>query len=151
MWQQRIFMAAGLMAAALLSYTAISSVIGLSTSEKPTPLGHFEIPAYSSLVECDAHFSHEILRIKNRMAAHNSPAELPTLHRYYRRLHRLVRQVGRRDGIAPQAQTEQLRSHVQQLHHEPVTDVTRARDTRCRAMAEMPIARKRQSQLIIGR
>lgn len=151
MWQNRIFLLAGFLAAVLLASTAVRSVVGLSKSEKPTPLGTFVIPSFAALVECDAHFSHEILRIKNKLPAHNAHADLPLLHRNYRRLHRLVRQVGRRDGIAPEVQTERLRNRVRHLHAQPDTTGASARDARCRAMAEMPIARKRHSQRIVGR
>lgn len=151
MWQNRIFTLAGLLTAVLLSTTFILSVAGLGTSEKPTPLGTFVIPSFAALVDCNAHFSHEILRIKNKLPAHNSSADLPLLHRNYRRLHRLVRQVGRRDGIAPEAQTDRLRRRVKQLNVQPGTTGASARDARCRAMAKMPIARKRHSQRIVGR
>ncbi len=151
MLQNRIFLLAGLLAAVLLSTTLVRSVIGLGTSEKPTPLGTFAIPSFTALVECNAHFSHEILRIKNKLPAHNSTADLPLLHRNYRRLHRLVRQVGLRDGIAPEEQTERLRNRVRHLHAQSNSASASARDARCRAMAEMPIARKRHSQRIVGR
>ena len=151
MWQNRIFLAAGCLAAILLAYTAVSSAVGLSTSEKPTPPGHFDIPTFAALVECDAHFSNEILRLKNNLPAHSSTEELPLLHKNYRRLHRLLRQVGRRDGIAPAEQTAQLRNRVRQLNQERDTNIGAARNTTCRAMAQMPIARERYSQQIVGR
>ena len=151
MWQHRIFMLSGLLAAVLLSFTAVRSVIGLSTSEKPTPPRAYNIPAFEALLACDAHFSHEILRVKNKMPAHYSEADLPLLHRNYRRLHRLVRQVGRRDGIAPEEQTRRLVSRVKELNLLPTNSGAAERDARCRAMAEMPIARNRYSQRIVGR
>lgn len=151
MWQQRIFTFAGLLAALLLTYTAVSSVVGLSTSEKPTPKGYFEIPPFASLVECNAFFSHEILRIKNDMAAHHTKADLPAMHRNYRRLHRLVRQVGRRDGIPPATQTESLRNRVRSYNDAPGTGTSPALSKKCTAMANMPIARERYSQRIVGR
>ena len=151
MWQNRIFLLAGFLAAVLLASTAVRSVVGLSTSEKPTPMGIFEIPHFAALVDCNAHFSHEILRIKNNKPAHNTAVDLPLLHRNYRRLHRLVRQVGRRDGIAPEVQTERLRNRVKQLNAQPGTTGAGTRDARCRAMAKLPIARKRHSQRIVGR
>lgn len=150
MWQNRLFLFAGCLAAVLLATTAVRSVVGLSTSEKPTPLGTFEIPPFAALVECNAHFSHEILRIKNQLPAHNTAADLPILHRNYRRLHRVLRQVGRRDGIAPDVQTERLRRRVKQLNADPGTNGAAGRDRRCRAMADLPIARKRHSQRIVG-
>ncbi len=151
MWQNRIFLLAGCLAAILLASTAVRSVVGLSTSEKPTPLGTFEIPPFAALVECNAHFSHEILRIKNNLPAHNASDDLPVLHRNYRRLHRLLRQVGRRDGIASEVQTDRLRRRVKQMNAEPGTTGAAPRDTRCRAMADLPVARKRHSQRIVGR
>lgn len=144
-------MLSGLLAAVLLSFTAVRSVIGLSTSEKPTPPRAYKIPAFASLLACDAHFSHEILRIKNNMPAHNSEADLPVLYRNYRRLHRLVRQVGRRDGIAPEEQTQRLVEQVKQLNQLPGTTGAADRDASCRAMAALPIARNRYSQQIVGR
>ena len=149
-WQYRIFLFAGLLAAILLTSTAVRLVAGLSTSEKPTPPRVHTIPPFAALVECNAHFSHEILRIKNHMPAHNTAADLRLLHRNYRRLHRLVRQVGRRDGIAPAEQTERLRRQVKRLNAEPGIADAAARDARCRSMANLPIARKRHSQRLVG-
>lgn len=125
--------------------------IGLSTSAEPTPLGEFEIPSFAALVECDAHFSHEILRIKNKLSAHNSADDLPLLHRNYRRLHRLMRQVGRRDGIPSATQTDMLRRHVNRFNSDTLAANAAARNSTCKTMAQLPIARKRQSQLIVGR
>lgn len=150
-WQNRLFLIAGLAAAVLLASTAVRSVVGLATSHTPTPVGDLVIPAFADLVACNAHFSHEILRIKNRMPAHNARADLPLLHRNYRRLHRLMRQVGRRDRIAPAVQSERLRRQVNLLNTRPGTTGAARRDARCRAMAEMPIARRRNSQRIVGR
>ena len=150
MWRKRLYLIAGLIAAVMLSSTLVLSVIGLSTSKRPTPLGAFEIPAFVALVDCNAHFSNEILRIKNKLPAHNREADLALLHRNYRRLHRLLRQVGRRDGIAPADQTAHLRQRVKQLNAQPGTNGSAGRDARCRAMANMPIARSRHSQRIVG-
>lgn len=150
-WQNRLFLGAGLVAAVLLASTAVRSVVGLATSHKPTPVGELVIPPFADLVACNAHFSHEILRIKNRMPAHNAAADLPLLHRNYRRLHRLMRQVGRRDGIAPEVQSQRLRRQVNRLNARPGTAGADSRDAQCRAMAEMPIARRRNSQRIVGR
>jgi hypothetical protein len=151
MWQQRLFVISGLLAAVLLGTTAVRLVAGLSTSERPTSRGAFAVPAFASLVECNAHFSHEILRIKNSLPAHNNKADLPLMHRNYRRLHRLLRQVGRRDGIPPRQQTNRLRARVSQMRDNPEATGTAMRERKCRAMAELPIARKRHSQRIIGR
>lgn len=151
MWQNRLFVVSSLLTAVLLGFTAVRLVVGLSTSEKPTPLGPMAVPNFASLIECNAHFSHEILRIKNRLPAHNTKADLPLMHRNYRRLHRLLRQVGRRDGIPPRQQTEKLRVRVNQIHDNLDTSGAAARDRICRSMADLPIARKRHSQLIIGR
>ena len=151
MWQNRIFLLAGISAALLLGSTVVRSVIGLSTSQKPTPPGTFEIPTFAALVECNAHFSHEILRIKNLLPAHNTAKDLSLLHRNYRRLHRLLRQVGRRDLIPPQVQSKKLRDRVNQLNQTRGTAGAATRDLACRAMADLPIARKRHSQRIVGR
>src|SRR6056297_3591761 len=48
-----------------------------------------------TLLHCNAHVGDEILRLKNGEEAINTRAALPRLHRDYRRLHRLLRQVGR--------------------------------------------------------
>ena len=151
MWQHRIFVISGLLAAVILSFTAIRSAIGLSTSKKPSPLGHFEIPTFAALIECDAHFSHQILRINNGMPAQYDTADLPLMHRNYRRLHRLMRQVGRRDGIASADQTARLRDRVRALNLETDSIAAAARNSKCSAMANMPIASKRFSQRIVGR
>jgi len=148
--QSRAFLAAGMLAAVLVSVMVVRSVIGLGTSQKPTSLRHYEIPRFDELVACDAHYSHEILRIKNNLPAHNTKHDLARLHRDYRRLHRLLRQVGRRDGIAASAQSAQLRARVKLLNQESGTKGAAIRDARCRAMANMPIARSRKSQLIVG-
>lgn len=150
MWQQRIFLCAGLFAALLLASTALRSVVGLSTSEKPTPPGVFEIPKFAALIRCNAHFSHEILRIKSGKPSFNGEADLPTMHRNYRRLHRLMRQVGRRDGVPPAVQTARLKQEVVALNELPGLDGAGVRDARCRSMANMPVARKRHSQRIVG-
>ena len=150
-WQSKLFLSAGLVAAILLANAAAQFVIGLSASEGPAPRVDYEIPAFASLVECDAHFRHEILRLGSRLPAHNSADDLPLMHRNYRRLNRLLRQVGRRDGIPSATQTELLRVRVQQLNAERGTAGAAERDRRCRAMANLPIARKRDSQLIVGR
>lgn len=146
----RLLLVAGIAAAVLISMTAYRLVVGLGTSEKPTPLAQHYVPSFSALVSCNAHVSHEILRIKNKMPAHNGRSELRRLHRDYRRLHRLMRQVGRRRGIASERQTERLRTEVKRLNEMPGTAGASARDARCRAMAQLPIARKRHSQLMIG-
>lgn len=151
MWQNRLFVVSSLLTAVLLGFTAVRLVVGLSTSEKPTPLGPMAVPNFASLIECNAHFSDEILRIKNRLPGHNTKTDLPLMHRNYRRLHRLLRQVGRRDGIPPRQQTEKLRVRVNQIHDNLDTSGAAARDRICRSMADLPIARKRHSQLIIGR
>lgn len=149
-WQRTLFLSAGLVAAILLSNALVRSVAGLSTSAKPTATRQYEVPSFASLVECNAHFSHEILRIKNKMPAHNTAADLPLMHRNYRRLHRLMRQVGRRDGIPSDTQTQRLRNRVNQLNGQAGASAAAGRDATCRAMANMPIARKRHSQRIVG-
>lgn len=151
-WQGCLFLSAGLIAAVVLGNAAIRSAVGLSSAQRSgavstTPL---VIPSFAELLECNAHFNHEILRIKNQLPAQSSEADLPLLHRNYRRLYRILRQVGRRDGIAPAKQTDRLRRRVNQLHiAEPgAGDVNRHQ--RCLSMAELPIARKRNSQRLIG-
>lgn len=150
MWRHRIFLTSGCLAAILLSFTAVRSAIGLSTSEKPSPAGHYEIPPFADLLHCDAHFSYEILRIKNAMPAQNGADELQLMHRNYRRLHRLMRQVGRRDGISPTEQTDRLRRRVHQFSLEKNPATAADRNRKCRVMAEMPIVRNRYSQRIVG-
>jgi hypothetical protein len=150
-WQGRAFLVAGIIAAVILTNTAIRTVAGLSAPAQPSPLIKYEIPSFADLVECDAHFSHEILRIKNKMPALNDTEDLPLLHRNYRRLHRLLRQVGRRDGVPSAVQTEMLRRHVNRFNTKAATGDAAPRDNKCKQMAELPIARKRQSQLIVGR
>jgi hypothetical protein len=149
-WQGHVFLCAGIVAAILLANAAVRSVVGLSSAEKPTPMATIDIPSFSALIDCNAHFSHEILRIKNKLPAHNTTAELPLLHRNYRRLHRLMRQVGRRDDIASAIQTDRLRRRVRQLNQFPGKQGAAARDYKCRAMAKLPIASKRHSQRILG-
>jgi hypothetical protein len=85
------------------------------------------------------------------MPALNDTADLPLLHRNYRRLHRLMRQVGRRDGVPSATQTDMLRRHVNRFNTRADIGGAAPRDIKCKQMAELPIARKRQSQLIVGR
>lgn len=151
-WRRVLFLALGLIAAVLLTLALVNSVAGLATAPKPLPEAGFDIPAYATLLNCNAHVGDEILRLKNGEAAVNTRAALSRLHRDYRRLHRLLRQVGRRDGIPPTAQTKDLRTTVNALHDAPATkSAAHERDQRCQALAQSRIARKRISQTIVGR
>lgn len=150
-WQGFLFLTAGLVAAILLANAAVRSAVGLSSSAKPAATASLEIPKFAELLECNAHFSHEIQRITNKLPAQTARTNLPLLHRNYRRLYRIMRQVGRRDGIAPQEQTSRLRLRVNQLHSQQHAAGAAIRQKRCLAMAELPIASKRNSQRFIGR
>ncbi|MBU2533975.1 MAG: hypothetical protein KKB37_14635 [Alphaproteobacteria bacterium] len=152
MWQNRLFLLAGALAAVMLGMTAFRSFVGLATvAPVAAPLIDYKIPAFRELVECDAHFSNTILQINSGSIPKPDSEAMTLLHRNYRRLHRLMRQVCRRDGIAPEEQTSQLRQRVNQLHNETDTVSATQRDRHCRAMAAMPIARSRHSQRIVGR
>lgn len=145
----RWLLLAGIAAAILISMTAFRLVVGLGTFERPAQVAVSHVPPFSALVSCNAHVSHEILRIKNKLPSHNGRSELRRLHRDYRRLHRLMRQVGRREGIVSEQQTQRLRTEVKRLNEISGTTGASARDARCRAMAQLPIARKRYSQPMI--
>ncbi len=151
-WRGRVFALSGLVAALLLGSLAVRLVVGLASAPPPAAPRTYEIPPFAALLECNAHFSVRIVTLK-QSARGDDGAELVRLHRNYRRLHRLMRQVGRRAGIEAGAQSERLRRRIGELAAAAGQDSTVAgqREHDCTAMAELPIARRRSSQLVVGR
>ncbi len=128
----------GIVMAALALATGL-----LFGNPKPEAKRTYKVPAFADLLTCTAAFSSQVIWLKS--VAHESRTErLEASHRSYRRLHRLMRQVGRRDGIDSVRQTALLKRAVNALPHGP--DVA----PRCREMAALPIARRRLSQIEIG-
>ena len=128
----------GVMAVVAVAFGAL-----VGSQPEPTPR-KYAVPPYANLLTCTAAFSSQVIYLKS-VAGDVGTRRLKVAHRNYRRLHRLMRQVGRRDGIEPDRQSAMLRTAVGEAPRS--VSVSPA----CAAIAALPIARRRLSQIEIGR